>query len=158
MKRLIILPILALTVVLLSACAGSPQPVEFTVEMSEFAFSPNTFEVQVGQEVTFHLVNNGALEHEFMLGRETMMMDGMPGGYEHNMFEGEEPEVMGGEAHHEMGDMDHGFMVSIPRGGEDASLSFTVTEDMVGEWEIGCFLDGGSHYQQGMHATLTVSP
>lgn len=161
MKRTLLLLPIALLVAIASACSSSPPPAEFTVEMTEFAFTPNEFEVRVGQEVTFHLVNNGALEHEFMVGRETMMMDGMPGGFEHNMFEGEEPMVMGGDEDHdmeEMGGMDHGFMVAVPKGGEEATLTFTVTEDMVGEWEIGCFTDGGSHFNQGMHGTLTVIP
>ncbi|HUF39368.1 MAG TPA: cupredoxin domain-containing protein [Anaerolineales bacterium] len=158
MKRLLFFSALAFAALALSACSSAPPPAEFTVEMTEFAFTPNEFEVQVGQEVTFHLANHGALEHEFMIGRSPMMMDSMPGGYEHNMFEHDEPMVMGGEAHHEMGGMDHGFMVAIPRGGDDATITFTVTEDMIGEWEIGCFTDGGSHYDQGMHGTLIVNP
>jgi len=90
-----------------------------------------------------------------------MMMDGAPSGFEHNMFESEEPMVMGASDEHSMdsmGGMDHGFMVALPRGSDEATLTFTVTEDMVGEWEIGCFTDGGSHYNQGMHGTLIVNP
>jgi plastocyanin len=52
----------------------------------------------------------------------------------------------------------HGFMVAIPGSSHDeTSITFTVTEDMVGEWEIGCFLDGGSHYLAGMVGTVIVS-
>ena len=58
-------------------------------------------------------------------------------------------------------DMDHGmdhagFMVLIPNGDEDATITFTVTEDMVGEWELGCFTDDGQHYEDGMKGTLVV--
>jgi uncharacterized cupredoxin-like copper-binding protein len=161
MKRLLYVIAPALFAALLAACTGSPGPAEFTVDLTEFAFTPDAFEVRVGQEVTFHLNNSGALEHEFMLGQSVMMMEGMPGGFEHNMFEGEEPMVMGGGADHpmeDMGGMDHGFMVAVPKGGDETTLTFTVTEDMVGEWEIGCFTDGGSHYNQGMHGTLIVNP
>jgi uncharacterized cupredoxin-like copper-binding protein len=160
-KRTLILSTFALAAFFFSACSGSAPPVEFTVEMTEFVYTPDTFEVRVGQEVTFHLINNGALEHEFMVGQNVAMMDGMPGGYEHNMFEGEEPMVVGAGAGHQMEgmeDADHGFMVAVPKGGEETTLTFTVTEDMVGEWEVGCFTDGGSHYNQGMHGTLTVLP
>lgn len=168
MKRIVLLIALCFGTGMLVACSSSPPPAEFTIEMTEFAYSPDTIEVQVGQEVTIHLVNNGALSHEFMVGRDTMMMDGMPSGYEHNMFEGHEPQIAGSEDDHDemssdghdsdMEDMDHGFMVMLERGEGDKTLTFTVTEDMVGEWEIGCFTDGGSHYQQGMAGTLIVNP
>ena len=53
-------------------------------------------------------------------------------------------------------------MVLLPgsAGGEavETDITFTVTEDMVGEWEMGCFLDGGSHYTSGMVGTLIVNP
>lgn len=35
-------------------------------------------------------------------------------------------------------------------------ISDTVTEDMIGEWEVGCFLQDGVHYDAGMHGTLIV--
>ncbi|NIN36748.1 MAG: hypothetical protein GTO60_17315, partial [Gammaproteobacteria bacterium] len=83
-----------------------------------------------------------------------MMMDGAPNGFEHDLFAGIEPMVMKGGAmdegmedmdHHEddmAHDMDHaGFMVVLPNGSEDATVTFTVTEDMLGEWEMGCFTD-----------------
>jgi uncharacterized cupredoxin-like copper-binding protein len=168
MKKIVFILSLLLSTILFVGCSSTPQPVEFTVELSEFKFTPNQFEVQVGQEVTFHLVNKGALNHEFMVGRDVMEMEGMPGGFTHNMFEGNEPMVMGGmadehadEGEHMMDDtggMDHGFMVMLPNDDPEKSITFTVTENMVGEWEIACFTDGGSHYNQGMTGTLIVNP
>ena len=161
MKRTLVFLLLVLAALALAACSSSPPSAEFTVEMTEFSFAPNTFEVQVGQEVTFHLINMGALNHELMIGQQTMMMDGAPSGFEHNLFEGEEPMVMGGSDEHNMGamgGMDHGFMVAVPKASEEVTMTFTVTEDMVGEWEIGCFTDGGSHFNQGMTGTLVVKP
>ena len=199
-KRLFVIGMLLFAFVI-AGCGGSPGPVEYTIEMSEFAYSPNTIELQVGQEVTLNLVNNGALTHEFMVGQESVKNeDGQFIQYEQDFFISVDPVVSGvGEVHdmsdsehmddmaddhdmgdmaddHDMGDMaddhdmhemsddhkmtDHGFMVSI--GGNTAdrvtTIKFIVTEDMVGEWEMGCFLDGGSHYVAGMVGTITVSP
>lgn len=57
-----------------------------------------------------------------------------------------------------MEDMDHaGFVVVLPNGSQDATITFTVTEDMLGEWEMGCFTDDGQHYEGGMKGTLVVS-
>ncbi len=161
MKRISILSLLILSALMLAACTSSPPPVEFTIEMTEFAFTPNLLEVQVGQEVIIHLTNTGALVHEFMVGRNIMLEGAAPSTFEHNMFESQGPVMSGGSDEHDMGGMggaDHGFMVSIPQGGEEMTMSFTVTADMVGEWEIGCFADGGSHYIQGMTGKMIVTP
>jgi plastocyanin len=96
-----------------------------------------------------------------MIGQNMIMEGAAPSTFEHNMFEKQGPVMSGGSDDHDMGSMggaDHGFMVSIPQGGEDMTMTFTVTEDMVGEWEIGCFSDGGSHYTQGMIGKLIVNP
>lgn len=166
MKRIIffLMLILSLTLSLtLAACNSSAPKKEFTVEMSEFAYSPETIEVQVGDEVVIHLSNKGALAHEFMVGQNMEMEDNAPATFEHNLFEKQGPVMSGGSDDHNMdamstGGHDHGFMVIVPQGGEEMTMTFTVTEDMVGEWEIGCFVDGGSHYMQGMTGKLIVTP
>lgn len=178
MNRIKITIFFSVMIFLLTACGGSgTSKAEYTIEMTEFGYSPSVLEVSVGQEVTLHLINKGALAHELMVGREVVVHDGQPANYEHNMFEHVQPEVMmaemdheaGGDEHHmevedqhmdEHSSMDHGFMVSLSSGDPDqeTTLTFTVTEEMVGEWEIGCFLDGGSHYHSGMVGKLIVNP
>lgn len=177
MRRVWILFTISFAALLLSACGGAatPEPLVMTIEMSEYAFSPEQIEVQVGQEVTFNLVNVGDLEHEIMFGRDVMIVDGRPAGYSVDMFEMadvepmvEMQEGMEMEDDHESDEGDHaeddhsedgheGFMVLLPAGDETATLSFTVTEDMVGEWEIGCFELDGVHYDAGMVGTLIVT-
>lgn len=180
MRKVSLFAVLAIAVFAV-ACGGpaTPEPVEFTVELSEFAFSPDTIEVQVGQEVTINLVNNGALEHEFMIGHDAMEMDGVVSMYTEDFFAVagvDAPEIIGGADMEDMdhdddedmedmehddedehGGTDHGFMVSV-KTGETASFTFIVTEEMVGEWELGCFLDSGSHYTAGMVGALIVNP
>jgi plastocyanin len=175
-------------VLLLVACGGNSEPeeVEFTIEMSEFSYTPDTIELKVGQTVTLNLVNKGQLEHEVMFGREVLMDNSLPSGYELDLFEhaGVEPNVMmemhmeeHEEAEHDADEADHeeaehdddeaehaddmaehghsGFMVALTN--EDtATMTFTVTEEMVGTWEIGCFLQSGSHHLAGMKGSLEV--
>jgi len=156
---------------ILTSCATnkSPKPLELTIEMSEFAFSPQDLEFQVGQEVTIHLVNTGALGHEIMFGRNVEMEDGQPHSYETDMFmvANVEPEISmvegnqhnDGESHEDEMEEEHdGFMVEVPTGDDEYTMRFTVTEDMIGEWEIGCFDQNGIHYTAGMAGTLTVIP
>jgi len=221
MKRYLFLLVVATLVLAMAACGGgrsepeSPEPVSFTIEMTEYAFAPNELTVAVGQEVTLTLVNKGQLEHEIMIGRDVVMADGRPNGFTVDLFEfaGVEPEVHGGmlmidgetvmqddhdemaeSMDDEMGDMamdehdddmamdehddemamdEHddemamdedghahghdGLMVMLPQGDETATMTFVVTEDMVGTWEIGCFQLEGVHYDAGMTGTLTVT-
>lgn len=168
--RLARLLVLVIAGALLASCAGSatPEPVTISMDMNEYTFNPDTIEVKVGQQVTIEMVNNGTLEHELMIGRDVAMMDGRPNGFEHDLFAeaGVEPTLVGGMmemeeegAHTEEEDshMHEGFMVALPNTGDTASLTFTVTEDMLGEWEMGCFEQDGVHYDAGMKGTFIVS-
>jgi uncharacterized cupredoxin-like copper-binding protein len=106
-------------------------------------------------------------------------MDGMATGFGHDFFEGLMPTVDPPEAGmvmesmeiemdtdgHDDGSMDmdtdghddghHGFMVTLGPGAT-ASVTVTIPDDAVGDWEIGCFRDKGSHWSSGMHATLRI--
>jgi len=158
--------IVVLFAALLAACAQStPEPVTYTIDMTEYAFTPSTIEAKVGQQVTLNLVNKGTLEHEIMFGREVMKMNNRPNGYQTDMFEeaGIEPTVMMMESMEGMEEGGHeeeghtGFMVLLPKTGDQATLTFTVTKDMVGEWEMGCFELEGVHYDSGMVGKFIVS-
>jgi plastocyanin len=173
--------LLATVALVLTACGSQapPEPLELTIDMTEYAFEPADLEFQVGQEVTLHLTNSGALEHEIMFGRDVMMTDGRPSGYMVDMFEtaGVEPEVTveaaeeehtegdehteeeehsEGDEHEEDEHAHSGFMVMVPASHDVYTMSFTVTEEMVGEWEVGCFLLDGVHYESGMVGSLVV--
>ncbi len=41
---------------------------------------------------------------------------------------------------------------------EVTTITFTVPEDRVGEWELGCFQEQGQHYDDGMRAKFIVEP
>ncbi len=89
---------------------------------------------------------------------EGMAMDGMATEGDHD--EGSsamEGMAMEGE-HGEMAmDGDHGFMISQAAGTGGTIVTIEIPEDKVGTWEIGCFIDEGTHYEDGMKGTLTVT-
>ncbi len=161
MRTWIVITFVSTLALLLVACGGgaTPEPVTYEIVMTEYSFTPAALELKVGQQVTLNLVNNGQLQHEIMFGRKVMMMNNRPAGYQTDMFEagGVTPEV-----HQEMMPMEEeeeahvGFMVVLPVGGK-ATLTFTVTDNMVGEWEMGCFEQDGVHYDAGMKGTVTVT-
>ena len=159
----VLLAVFVLFSLALAGCASpTPEPVTITIDVTEYAFTPNRLELKVGQQVTLNLKNSGHLAHEIMFGRDVMMMDDHPNSYQHDMFKeaGVEPTVTGmdmmeEEEEHEEGHS--GFMVLLNKTGDQATITFTVTQKMVGEWGIGCFELDGVHYTQGMRGTLVVS-
>ena len=156
--------ILFLGIVVLTGCAqATPEPVSFTLDMKEYAFEPAEIEVKVGQQVTLELVNSGVLAHEVMFGRNVMKDNNRPHGYEIDMFETAKVQPMLTAADGSMMEASHeegheGFMVVLEKTGDKALMTFEVTEDMVGEWEMGCFEQDGVHYDAGMIGTFTVKP
>lgn len=91
-----------------------------------------------------------------MIDGETVMMGG-----EMEMAEGDsmDGDSMGGmeEDGHEEEEMEHmGWMMMSPMGSSASSITFTVPADKVGEWEMACFEDDGTHYDDGMRGTLTI--
>ena len=160
--------------------AGGDPDAHIRVNMTEYGFGSDVIEVRAGQTVEFLLKNSGDLDHEFMIGREvTVGMDGMATGFGHDFFEGLMPTVDPPEVGMVMGSMEiemdtdghddgsmdmdtdghddghHGFMVTLGPGAT-ASVTVAIPDDAVGDWEIGCFRDKGSHWSSGMHATLRI--
>lgn len=125
--------------------------------------APNGFQTDffegIEDDVDVHL-GEGAM---LMIDSETVAMGGME-----MEMEGEGDMAM--EEEHEEGDeheeeagedmemhMDHeGWMVMDNAGSEPTVIEFTVPLDRVGEWEMGCFEDDGTHYEDGMRGTLIV--
>lgn len=152
---------IGILVLILVACSrgATPEPINITIDMTEYKFEPATLQFQVGQEVTLTLINSGQLQHEIMFGREVMTMNNRPAGYQQDLFAagGVTPEVQQDiMPEEEEEEMHAGFMVVVPVGGT-ATVKFKVTDGMLGEWEIGCFEQEGVHYDAGMKGTVTVS-
>lgn len=121
------------------------------IVMGEMFFRPDRVSVAEGQQVTIELVNEGVVEHEFMVGREVREEEGRPEGYVQDFFEGVDTEFSGEAAELERGE--HGTEVYAEAGGSGV-LTFTVPNGSAGEWEIGCFVPG--HYEAGMRGTFVV--
>ncbi len=153
-----------IVVLILAGCSGkSGESVTLTIDMSEYAFTPNTLALKVGQEVTLELVNQGQLAHEIMIGQDVKVEHGHPAGYWKDFFAiaNVTPQILeasegAGEAHE--GDHEHGgYMVVLPKNGDKVVIRFKVTPAMIGEWEMGCFEQDGVHYTSGMKGVVTVT-
>ncbi|MCL1594624.1 MAG: hypothetical protein M3132_09760 [Actinomycetia bacterium] len=143
------------------------------IDLSEFEISPSAITAKVGDTVTFRISNEGAVPHEWMMGREVSDDEGFPSGFHENFFGDTEglmvapmDAAMGMEGGMDMtddtmagddamADAEHGFMV-MREPGEEVSITITLTEAHLGEWEMGCFVDDGAHYEAGMKGSFTV--
>ncbi|GBD08047.1 hypothetical protein HRbin22_00276 [Candidatus Thermoflexus japonica] len=150
----------------LGACApGGGGPLAVQIAMSEYQFEPNVVRVKAGQEVRLTLVNKGKEAHELMVGRNVVTHEGRPAGFAQDFFEGISVRAERGgkpidlkELMEEEEEGAHGFMVALEPGEEPVTLIFTVPSDKVGEWEMGCFENDGSHWQLGMQGKWIVQP
>lgn len=68
MKKSIAFLVLSLSLVL-SACGGggSVASTSINVTMTDFQFTPNSFTVPAGKEISFTAVNNGGVDHSFVI-------------------------------------------------------------------------------------------
>lgn len=77
MKRLLFLIILLPVsfLLLLAACKHEAEPNTIHITTGDFYFKPATIELKEGKEVKIELVNEGNIEHEFMVGRGVKMAE-----------------------------------------------------------------------------------
>ncbi|MBI3162034.1 MAG: cupredoxin domain-containing protein [Chloroflexi bacterium] len=136
MKKLILL--LAVFTLVLTACGGKAvDAAAITVTMKEFAFDPNPIKVSAGTPVEITLMNEGSVEHDFVI--EVISVTDLS--------------TEGGMGEHEMSTEHEEFDLhtSVAAGGTGI-LRFTPTEP--GTYQIFCSVPG--HKEAGMIAELIV--
>ncbi|NUQ86408.1 MAG: cupredoxin domain-containing protein [Anaerolineales bacterium] len=131
-KRLLIGGLLFLAL-LLSACGGNGNgaSTNITLKMTDFSFTPNTFTVPAGKEITVQVSNEGVVEHEFVIMK------------------------FGAEVTSPFDDDDEAniYWEIELEPGESETVTFTAPSE-AGKYQISCGTPG--HHEAGMTGTLTV--
>jgi uncharacterized cupredoxin-like copper-binding protein len=134
MKNLMYLIFLGLILsLILTACGGPAAPSRnLNVTMTDFTFSPNTFTVPAGEQISINATNNGAVAHSFII---------MKSGYHVNTHftDADKPNIF--------------WEVEQITPGQSVTEKFTAPSDP-GEYQIICGVAG--HYEAGMVAKLIV--
>ena len=117
------------------AMAADADRVIDLVTRDDFTYTPDTLSIALGETITFRVTNEGAIAHDFTLGRSDLQ-----DAHDLEMAE------MGGM---DMEDEHNAFMIEP---GETKELTWHFTEP--GEVLIGCHVVG--HYAAGMKATINV--
>ncbi len=147
------------------------------ITVGEFYFRPQTIQIKVGQEVNISLINEGKIEHEFMIGRGVeegkshMEMSNehereyshlekadnlhseVSKRFEKDFFEGIEVVAQTEGGAEFMSVPGHGTMVRL-KPESKATITFTVPTDRKGRWQMACFLPG--HYESKMKGEVIV--
>src|SRR6266487_2329322 len=132
MKRTLIVMAVLLSLMLVSCGGEGGASTKINVTLTDFQFQPNQFTIPVGQEITFHATNSGAVVHNFVI----MKLGTTAGPF----FDDEDvPNVY--------------WQVELQPGG-DINTTFTAPAEP-GEYEVVCRTEG--HIAAGMTAKLTVT-
>jgi uncharacterized cupredoxin-like copper-binding protein len=130
MNKSLMVTLLGLSLILTACGAGGPSTT-IDVTMTDFQFTPNTFKIPAGQEITVNAVNNGAVEHEFVIFK------------------------LGTDAGEEFGpeDEENIYWEVEVLAGQSSTVTFTAPSEP-GEYYITCGTEG--HLVAGMVGSLTV--
>ena len=130
-KRSVINLALVTTVAALLLSACGPKKVTFDVELSDFKFTPNAFEVPPEAEVTLNLTNSASVIHEFVVMK------------------------LGNQVSMPFDDNDEGniFWEAEVEPGTAGTFTFTAPTEK-GEYQLVCGTAG--HIEAGMIGTFTV--
>jgi uncharacterized cupredoxin-like copper-binding protein len=115
----------------LVACGGGGPSNTINVVMTDFHYSPDSFTIPAGQEITVKATNNGAVVHQFAIMKYgTKVITDFTDEDKKNVY----------------------WMVEV-QPGEQANTKFTAPSDP-GEYQIVCGTPG--HFISGMVGKLTV--
>jgi uncharacterized cupredoxin-like copper-binding protein len=129
--RLLMLGLAVFAVVSLSSCG--PRTTDIDVIFTDFAFTPDSWEVPAGGTVNITMTNAGTQEHEWVI------------------------MILGTEASPPFSEDDEGniFWEGEVQPGESETFTFTAPAE-AGEYQIVCGTP--DHLEQGMKGTLLVNP
>jgi len=120
------------TTVFLASCGSSGPTTTLDITMNDFQFTPNSYTVPAGKEITLNIVNNGSVVHNFVI----MKLD-----------------TSAGEAFNEEDEANVFWQERDIPAGNDLSVTFTAPTEP-GEYQVVCRTPG--HIASGMIGTLTV--
>ena len=130
MRKLAVVFVLAAGLSLaLAACSSGPT---INVTLTDFSYSPTSFTVPAGAQVTLHAKNTGSVEHEFAIMKKGSSVTPPFG-------DKDEPNIY--------------WELDEIAPGTTKSATFTAPSEP-GDYEVICGLAG--HIEKGMVATLTV--
>lgn len=114
--------------------------------------------LEVGERYELVFVNEGAMLHEVLLGRDVVEEQGIPSGYQEHLLReievGMEVEIEAEGASRALEVEAFGLEELELDPAVSVAVSFELPADRKGSWELGCFVPG--HYEAGMKLPIIV--
>jgi hypothetical protein len=121
--------------------------VEYTLTMTEYQFALNDtdvgtpLELEVGTPYTLHFVHAGTVEHEVLIGKNAIEIgENMHLDFETNLLDDVEVEIAGMMNNEPFVIGAAGMIEFELNPGQDLTISFTLPEEKIGDWDIACFV------------------
>ncbi len=130
MKKIVHLTLVLLALTL-SACGQSKPSDKISVDMTDFAFTPNQYTVTAGQEITLQVTHDGLVTHDFIIMKHTAEVG----------------------PHFNDEDIPNVYWQIEVQPGESKTFTFTAPTEP-GAYQIVCGMAG--HVEAGMIGLLTV--
>ncbi len=148
------------------------EPRTFNISMSEYKYvvegqkEGDPIQLETGKPYRLVFTNAGIGEHEGLFGQEPKILNGFKHDFTNNLLEDVETTITDGQE-------ESGFTIGAAglaefevRVKQVLAVEFTLPDDKVGDWEIGCFVSldpnapednpGAGHYDVGMHLPIKV--
>ncbi len=175
LKLLLVVSICTLVPFVALSAPAKQKPDEaviFNISMSEYKYvvdgqkEGEPIKLETGKPYRFIFHNMGTGEHEALIGQEPKILNGFKHDFTNNLLEDVETTITNGQE-------ESGFTIGAAGLAEfellvkqDIAIEFTLPDDKVGDWELGCFVSldpkatddnpGAGHYDVGMHLPITV--
>lgn len=131
MKKITLVLMVGMLSLLLVACGGSQAKTAIDVVMTDFTYTPDTFTIPAGKEITIMAKNEGAVVHNFVIMKYgSDIGDDFDAEDEGNVY----------------------WRIEVGPGGEETA-TFTAPSDP-GEYQLICSTPG--HYMAGMIGKIIV--
>ncbi|MEP6987172.1 MAG: hypothetical protein ABI970_16315 [Chloroflexota bacterium] len=164
-----IVPLVALSAPVKQA---ADEPTVLTINVSEYKYvvdglkEGDPIKLETGKPYQLVFTNAGTGEHEALFGSEPKILNGFKHDFTNNLLEDVETTITDGQD-------ESGFTIGATGLAEfeiivkqKLAIEFTLPDDKVGEWEMGCFVSldpkapednpGAGHYDVGMHIPVIV--
>lgn len=154
--------VVALAIVALVFTSGSPTRVgepdrdgELLVELAIRDFEPDHLYLPTSEPLQLTLVNHSDVGHTLAFGRGTVEEADHPASPAVDMLADLEVVTEPSTALVHATD-EHPWTAIRVETDETVTVAFTLPEDRIGEWELGCFSARGCYYEIGFRADVTV--
>lgn len=150
--------LLALVVIVPRLVGGPASPgSDGTLEivMQDYLFEPADIVLPAGTPIRLVFVNRDDTVHHVSFGREILLDDGAEVGFAEDLLAGTGARIEPSRARTGPSDQFPTLSVGVEPG-ETATLTVTLPEDRVGEWQMGCFTARGCQFRTGLAGTIEV--